>query len=473
MRNWLAALILAVVAVAAGLAVKAYSDYTLDDSFIGYRYAENIAAGKGFVYNEGERELGTTTPLYILVLALFGALGLPVPSVSLVLGLMAFSGTVVLTRSIARRLGAGDVLAFLVALGLAGYPPALKTAISGMETSVYAFLVLLVIDLYLTERMRWFPVAGAVLFLVRPDGAFLLATVGLFDLFLRGGRVRDWVRQAAIVVALCLPWLVFSKLYFGIALPNSGFAKLLQMSDWGHFSRLIVATAANVAPILLLVGLGFVSGIVRDRRALLPGLYVLVHFAAFSALGFPACPWYLGPVHAPLLITAALGAALLLRSLPEARTAVWVLLALLALYQYSSAPGQVRRLKYVQTWTESHHGNIGRWLGRHAPPGTSVACDNIGYIGYYSGRRIIDVTGLIQNEVLDGIRRTNDRAYAIRAHRPEYIAVQTRSSGPKYLPPDEWFVENGYRLVHEEPYSPKHSYNIWTRLPPGPATGGR
>src|ERR1041385_7428484 len=45
------------------------TNLTLEDSFITFRYAENIAAGNGFVYNTGEKVLGTTTPLWTLILA--------------------------------------------------------------------------------------------------------------------------------------------------------------------------------------------------------------------------------------------------------------------------------------------------------------------------------------------------------------------------------------------------------------------
>jgi hypothetical protein len=42
---------------------------TVDDAYITYRYARNIATGVGFVYNAGERVLGTTTPAYTLLMA--------------------------------------------------------------------------------------------------------------------------------------------------------------------------------------------------------------------------------------------------------------------------------------------------------------------------------------------------------------------------------------------------------------------
>ena len=44
-----------------------------DDTYIKYRYAANIATGHGFVYNIGERVLGTTLPLFTLLLAAMGS----------------------------------------------------------------------------------------------------------------------------------------------------------------------------------------------------------------------------------------------------------------------------------------------------------------------------------------------------------------------------------------------------------------
>jgi len=42
---------------------------TIDDAFITFRYARNIVEGQGFVYNPGSQVLGTTTPLYTVLMA--------------------------------------------------------------------------------------------------------------------------------------------------------------------------------------------------------------------------------------------------------------------------------------------------------------------------------------------------------------------------------------------------------------------
>ncbi len=42
------------------------SEFRLDDSFITYRYARNLAHGIGLVYNRGDVVLSTTAPLYAM-----------------------------------------------------------------------------------------------------------------------------------------------------------------------------------------------------------------------------------------------------------------------------------------------------------------------------------------------------------------------------------------------------------------------
>jgi hypothetical protein len=65
-QRWLP-LLLFLVAVAARVIP---GPRTIDDSYITYRYARNLLAGEGFVFNPGERVLGTTTPLYTSLMAL-------------------------------------------------------------------------------------------------------------------------------------------------------------------------------------------------------------------------------------------------------------------------------------------------------------------------------------------------------------------------------------------------------------------
>src|SRR5580658_1554668 len=68
-----AAVVIALLAILARILVAWRTHSTGEDALITLRYAENIAGGRGFVYNPGEHVLGVTTPLYALLLSLFAS----------------------------------------------------------------------------------------------------------------------------------------------------------------------------------------------------------------------------------------------------------------------------------------------------------------------------------------------------------------------------------------------------------------
>jgi len=74
-------IILFFAAIAVRLVVYFATHYAVDDAFITFRYAANIANGNGLVYNLGERVLGTSTPLFT---------GYPPPAARLWVGYKSF-----------------------------------------------------------------------------------------------------------------------------------------------------------------------------------------------------------------------------------------------------------------------------------------------------------------------------------------------------------------------------------------------
>src|SRR5436309_15467029 len=57
-------------AVAVPTAYTLYTNHVWEDFFITFRHSQNLCAGKGLVYNEGERVHGFTSPLGVLLPAL-------------------------------------------------------------------------------------------------------------------------------------------------------------------------------------------------------------------------------------------------------------------------------------------------------------------------------------------------------------------------------------------------------------------
>ena len=96
-----AGLLLAVL-LAAGLAWP-LRHYVTDDTYIHLQYATHLAHGDGFVFNTGERVYGTTSPLWVVLLAEAIALGADGLLASKLLGGLATLAAVLLWWALARR----------------------------------------------------------------------------------------------------------------------------------------------------------------------------------------------------------------------------------------------------------------------------------------------------------------------------------------------------------------------------------
>jgi len=295
---------------------------TIDDSFITFRYARNILAGNGFVYNPGEHVLGTTTPLYTFLLTavgLFsGGTNAPFPVIAMIINAMTDGVTCVFLYLIGRRFnaaipGVGAALVWAVA------PFSVTFAIGGLETSVYVLLIVSVVYAYITAHYTRAAFLAALSLLTRPDAILLLAPLAADRLWviLRGrsntaerraadsaspATANGWGSALSELLAFSLPvliWLVFSTFYFGNPVPHSIAAKSLvyRLPPDAAFIRLLqhyttpflehltfgiswIAIGLVVYPFLFLVG---VFRTLRVTARAWPFLvYPWLYFIAFS-----------------------------------------------------------------------------------------------------------------------------------------------------------------------------------------------
>lgn len=69
---------------------------------------------------------------------------------------------------------------------------------------------------------------------------------------------------------------------------------------------------------------------------------------------------------------------------------------------------------------ERAYEDLGRWLDTRTPPGASVGYLEIGIMGYYARRRVIDPLGLVNPGVAPHVAQ-RDFLWAYRQYRPDYI----------------------------------------------------
>ena len=122
---------------------RIYTNICLEDALITYRYSENLALGRGFVFNAGERILGTTTPLFTMILGLLGAIiGVHnIPTASNVLAILAGLGAGLLIFAILHRLHFSRSISMLAMAIFYLHPDTFWTVTGGMETSLVIFFM--------------------------------------------------------------------------------------------------------------------------------------------------------------------------------------------------------------------------------------------------------------------------------------------------------------------------------------------
>jgi len=233
----LPALLVVLVIAAVARCVLLTAHATEEDFFITLRYARNIAAGHGFVYNLGEPVLGTTTPLYTLGLALSIYLRLDPIVTAKLLGIGADLVSCLAAYSFGRTVGRpGAGLA--AALCLALLPTNLIWATKGMEVELVAASAAVAWAAWAAgnDTLAW--AAAGALAVLRIDG-LILAPIMLVATLIRSRRI-PW-RGLVLFTAILLPWLLFASKVFGSPIPASLQAKLIVYGrgQHGRFPRLL------------------------------------------------------------------------------------------------------------------------------------------------------------------------------------------------------------------------------------------
>jgi hypothetical protein len=207
-----------------------WPDRAQDDAFITYRYARNLATGRGFVYNEGERVLGTTTPLYAMILAAGAAAGASIPEFSSALQIasaMALGGLILLHFRRIDRPGMGVAAMVFFALDR----QALGQAI-GMESALYAATIFGVFAALAGRRRALAALLCAPTTLLRPDGflVYIALAVGLAGEKDREELLNDGKLFGALALSVATvgTWHALAWGYFGQPFPQSMAAKAAQ-----------------------------------------------------------------------------------------------------------------------------------------------------------------------------------------------------------------------------------------------------
>jgi hypothetical protein len=423
------------------MAFLIFPPYGMDDCYITYRYAYNLFHHHQFVFNLGERILGTTSPLYTIVLTIAQIFSDNIPLMSNLISCTCSALAGFLLFLVLKK----DNLPLGVFCALS-FPFMLRDI--GLETNFLMFLFTAALYLFAREN---YLICGAVLglcFLTRQDSAVFIATLILM-FWLKKKRL-PW-SACGVFGCIAAPWFIFSYFYFDALFPTSlqekkgyadfipyfidafgylaGYCDRYSFNLFSFLGRTIApllppipcvaqnSTAAGLALTYLLFTLLALTSYLRhvahhQYAGAVFYLYPLLMITALSVIGPPPeHRWHLtGAVNFALigqlhLCTAPLITRIKKRRPPSAlNRRCAFLMALLGGYLLCCAALNLKDFYTVSTYADrlpwfgaryNNYKTIGCFLRETVSDEETVFVLEVGTIGYYSMKRMIDGAGII------------------------------------------------------------------------------
>jgi len=468
------------VAAALFIGLNLTGRVVVDDAYITYRYARNLAEGSGFVYNAGDRVLSTTTPLYTLILAASYFLSEDLPRNSHLLSTFSLAGVVILTYAIFAREGMGVVGLISSSFIITNVIGVICTF--GMESCLYLLLILISLYFYFENNLRLTALFLGLVVLTRIDGIILVGCVGahyiIYNLDLLKSRkiVTEIYIPVSLFLLVTVPWFLFSLLYFGQLFPATLKAKMMQYSS-GLWPTNFISEFYNIIVdqylyLLLFFIFGSIYITFRSKKYSLLLFYLTLYCVAFSS--FPYYHWYLiSPISMFFMISVLGFYHLLLTShsvieeLPPAKSnlnrslifnviiTTLVLTSFLIIPLYHSAENTNTLLKEASGLTDdlsnrmNFYKHIGETLKNETADSAIIGTIEIGIIGWYSEREIVDYCGLLQPFISDNL---GDTEKISDKYKVDYLI---------YSPIFSWVLSSGEMLTN---YEVIHTYKVGSEI---------
>ncbi len=390
------------------LQILGFHDLRHDDAYITYRYGQNLAMGQGLVFNPGERIMGSTSPAHCLLAGLL-YLGLGkdnLMSVMSSIGCIGWTAQAAASYFLFRRAigpGLALFLALCILAGLSG-----SASWVALETNLVVAMTLWAF--WFSGKSRWTETAVlcALAGLMRPD-AFLLPFLFAVPCFRE--LKRKATKPALIFLALCIPWLIFSFIYYGSPIPQSAVAKVQTATFTKYLSHVIQHPIAetlfepdqawHIVAGWLIFATGAASLIIRDRRRWTLVAYGILHLAAYAFLRPPPPhTWHLYPgvvVFSMMALSSITCLSLLKVPQPAARIVAASGLMLIIGFTTSRTFdfANAHKDEYWFGARDRAYRGIAEYLTENAEPRDRVATNEIGTVGYYSRLPVYDLGDLV------------------------------------------------------------------------------
>ena len=395
----------------------------LDDVYIHCRYAENLLAGNGYSFNPPTQVTADTSPLWVVLIAFGGLFTLHLEVIAVLFSSLAWLLIAPAVYRVAKYVFNFEEVWAVVAgiISLLG-GRMLIMAPSGMETTLASLLTLIAVEIHIRSRdtlqirIREAVVLGLAI-ATRPE-LYLLAAIAAIDWLILLSKNKVSVKSFAgfsavltvfFAAVLSLPYMERGSLSyhssvvqgagfrllpdvyyllrsFGILVEMYAIIFLLGAFEVFHFPKI---RARHAVLLIFIVGLPLAQAFIAPQYR---------HFGRYIFPIFPLCTLCVvafvkkSSMHSPTWLAKTFGFTIT----GNIRKIIIVLITIVMLnisFRWITNYGGA-----VSNINDQHLAAVA-WVNANLSPNDIIAADDVGALGFFTKRNIIDLTGLVSPEM--------------------------------------------------------------------------
>ncbi len=487
--------------------VNHFNSFPLDDPWIHLQFAKNLAEYGSFSYFKNEVvTAGSTSPLYTALLAAGFFVTNNEMWLSYITGILFFLISVYFFYRLSGTFFTGENWLAIAAALLFVFDKWLNfISVTGMETTLYIFLLVACYYYYRKMNAIGFAVTLGLTFWTRPDALAFIAAIAadyFFRVYLKNRapkenagielfEKKELYKIAGIFGIIMVAYFAMNYLISGSLLPNTYSAKLayysaefrsraefMKVEVWEYFTE----------SAYLLIFIPFLFGVIKLAKDTLklkynPLIPAFIFIVLLIFMYWYKLPYahrfgrYMMPIFPFYILLSVYGGREFFRwfanYIGDSKLVNGLNVILLAgtLVYYGTEYYETRKIFQDQ----SRHIYIrqvetAKWLKNNTPEGSIVATHDVGAIAYYSDRKIVDVVGLINPEF---ITKLNTKEFA------GFVEEQIIKQNVTYMAfLKEWFQvvnqpslftagENAFEIMQVYKYIPGKTHLLSTEVNSG------
>lgn len=342
------------------------------------------------------------------------------------------------------------------------------SAASGMETILFTFFVTIVFFLVIhkPEKTLYLGIITGLAVWTRPEGITLAGPV--FFMFITefwGNKkvlIRRIISYSGTAFLFMLPYLYFNYSLSGSLWPNTLLAKQTEYREYLKVSILFRYLKLFTAPLVgsnIILLPGFIYGlinIIKARNYRTAAFYLwLFGFVLIYATQLPVTyqhARYLIPLIPVFICLATPGMIEIYLRIKEHRIGqiigkAWIIsLILISIgFAYLGAKAYSKDVAVIET----EMVEPSKWIYSNTPSEAVIAAHDIGALGYFGKRTVIDLAGLINKEVIPIISDPQQINEYIKKSEADYLMIFPGWYGKPIVPPSDLVYSGKYAFAIE------------------------